>query len=83
MEQKKQSDLAFTKENYILLIAGILLNLLGFFLMMGGKSTSYAQFNKEEIFSTVRITLAPFVIVVGYIVIMYAIMKSGHKKEKN
>lgn len=80
---KNESELAFTKENYIFLIVGLALNVLGFILMIGGGTEDYNTFNKAELFSTIRITIAPMVIIIGYIVIMYAIMKSGHKKEKN
>lgn len=83
MEKNNQaSEMAFTKENYIFLIIGVVLNIIGFILMMGGDSQDYSQFNKEELFSPVRITVAPILIIAGYIVIMYAIMKSGHKKDK-
>lgn len=82
MKENKQSELAFTKENYIFLGIGVALNIIGFLLMMGGKAEDYSQFNKEELFSPIRITVAPILIIAGYIVIMYAIMKSGHKKDK-
>ena len=42
--------------------------------MIGGGSKDPNVFS-EEIFSFRRITLAPIVVVIGYIVIMYAIMK--------
>jgi hypothetical protein len=48
--------------------------------MIGGGTDDYTQFNEDELFSARRITLAPILIVAGYIVMIYAIMKSSHKK---
>lgn len=79
---KDNSELAFSKENYIFLIIGLVINILGFILMIGGGTHDYNEFDKQSLFSTTRITIAPILIVAGYVVIMYAIMKSGHKKEK-
>jgi len=80
MKDKQSIEFAFTKQNYIWLIIGIVINVIGFLLMIGGASPDYAEFNADELFSTRRITLAPIVIVAGYIVMLYAIMKSSHKK---
>jgi NADH:ubiquinone oxidoreductase subunit K len=64
---------AFTKKNYIMMLIGIGLLILGFVLMSGGGTSDPNEFN-EEIFSTRRITIAPMTVVAGYIVIGYAIM---------
>ncbi|PBQ31733.1 hypothetical protein CNR22_08100 [Sphingobacteriaceae bacterium] len=63
----------FTKKNYYVLIAGIALIVLGYLLMIGGKSEDPNVFN-EEVFSFQRITLAPMVCLVGFITIIVAIM---------
>ena len=55
----------FTKENYTWMIAGIVIVAIGMFLMAGGKSENPAEFNQKEVYSTVRITIAPFLIVAG------------------
>lgn len=73
---------AFERKNYILLTAGIALVLLGFVLMSGGASQDPNVFS-EEIFSFRRITLAPFVVLVGYGVIGYAIMYKSKKSKTN
>ncbi len=73
---------AFEKKNYIFLTAGIALVLLGFVLMSGGASQDPNVFS-EEIFSFRRITLAPFVVLVGYGVIGYAIMYKSKKSKTN
>lgn len=63
----------FTKKNYYVLIAGIVLIVLGYVLMIGGKSEDPNVFNKE-VFSFQRITLAPMVCLAGFITIIVAIM---------
>jgi NADH:ubiquinone oxidoreductase subunit K len=64
---------AFTRKNYIIMLIGIGLLIMGFVLMSGGGTSDPNEFN-EEIFSARRITIAPMVVVAGYIVIGYAIM---------
>ena len=65
----------FGKENYIWMIAGLILLAIGFILMAGGKSPNPNQFNDNEVYSTQRITVAPILIVAGFIVEIIAIMK--------
>lgn len=67
-------QLPFTKTNYIYLIAGFVLIIIGFFLMAGGGSDDPAVFS-DAIFSTRRLSVSPIVILSGYGVILYAIMK--------
>lgn len=65
----------FDKSNYMLMIGGVLLILLGFVLMAGGKSPDPNQFNYDEIYSTTRVTVAPILILLGFALEVYAIMK--------
>ena len=65
----------FGKENFIWMIAGAVIIALGFFLMAGGKSADPAQFNDNEIYSTTRITIAPLLIIAGFVLEIVAIMK--------
>lgn len=67
-------------ENYILLIIGFAIIMIGFLLMMGGKSDDPNVFN-PEIFSFRRITLAPIVVLFGFVFEIWAIMKKP-KTEK-
>lgn len=67
-------DFAFSKENYILMIIGFAIIVLGFLLMVGGGSEDPTVFN-EEIFSFRRITLAPIIVLSGFVFEIYAIMK--------
>jgi len=63
----------FAKKNYYVLVAGIVLIILGYVLMIGGGSEDPNVFNKE-VFSFQRITLAPMVCLVGFVTIIVAIM---------
>ena len=73
-------DFVFKKKNYILLISGLVLILVGIFLMMGGESEDPNVFS-EDIFNFQRLTLAPILIVGGFVLEIFAIMlKSDNPK---
>lgn len=69
---------AFTKQNYRLLIIGIIVMTLGFLLMIGGGSDDPAVFS-DKIFSFRRLTLAPILIIAGYVIEIFAIMQKSKK----
>jgi len=69
-----EKDMALTNHNYKLMLIGLAAVLLGFILMAGGGSEDPTIFSRE-IFSFRRITLAPFLVMGGYIFVIYAIMK--------
>lgn len=71
----KTPDFLFDKENYMWMIGGLVLIFLGLFLMSGGKSANPNEFNYSEIYSFRRITLAPIMMMIGFGVEVYAIMK--------
>jgi hypothetical protein len=70
----KVGEFAFGKENYRLMLIGLALIAVGFLLMVGGGSDDPNVFN-PEIFSFRRITLAPILILAGFVVEIFAIMK--------
>ena len=72
--ENKKSDLAFGKENYILLLVGLAFIVTGFILMTGGGSDDPNVFS-EEIYSFRRITLAPIIVITGFVIEIFAIMK--------
>ena len=72
--------LAFEKENYVIMLIGLAFIVIGFLLMSGGGSGDPKIFS-EEIFSFRRITLAPIVVMLGFIIEIYAILKKP-KAEK-
>lgn len=68
------TQFAFEKENYKWMLIGLAVIVLGFLLMIGGGSDDPQVFN-EAIFSFQRITLAPMLILAGYVIEIFAIMK--------
>jgi hypothetical protein len=71
----------FRPENYKILLVGLAINIVGFLLMIGGGSEDPNKFDGEALFSTVRITIAPIFILVGYGVILFSIMKKPKQQE--
>ncbi len=65
----------FDKTSYMWMLGGLALILIGIALTAGGKSADPNQFNYDEIYSFRRITLAPIMIMIGFAVEVYAIMR--------
>lgn len=63
----------FSSRNYTIMIAGVVLIALGFILMSGGRSEDPNVFN-PEIYNFRRIRLAPFLILLGLGLQVYAIL---------
>ncbi|MBQ3186465.1 MAG: DUF3098 domain-containing protein [Alistipes sp.] len=72
--QPENPRMPLTRKNYIILAIGFAIVLLGFVLMAGGGNHSTTEFN-YEIFSFRRITLAPILVVGGFVVEIYGILK--------
>jgi len=70
----------FSKQNYIILLAGVGLIALGYILMIGGGSEDPEVFN-PAIFDFQRISLAPMTCLAGFVTILYAIMWRPKSKE--
>lgn len=66
-------NLAFDRTNFILLAIGFAIVVIGFILMSGPSSTEEA-FN-PDIFSARRIKVAPVVCFVGFVSMIYAIVR--------
>ena len=73
-----KSNYAFDKTNFILLAVGMLVVILGFILMSGAGSDE-SVFN-NDIFSVRRIKVAPVVCFIGFISIIYAIIRKPADK---
>ena len=73
----KKTGFAFGKENYRILIIGVVIIVIGYLLMIGGGSDDPNQFHADEIFSTRRIVVSPIVILSGFVTVLYAIMKKS------
>ncbi len=73
-EINKSQAFAFTRENYKWVFIGLAFIVVGFLLMIGGGSDNPDVFS-EGIFSFQRWTLAPLLVLIGYAIEIYAIMK--------
>ncbi len=67
-----QKAMPFGKQNYIIVLIGIALIALGFILMIGGGSDDPDVFN-ENMFDFQRLTLAPILVLAGFVVEIVAI----------
>ena len=74
----KKNNLLFKKENYRHMIIGVAFIIMGFILMSGGGSDDPNIF-KDEIYDFRRIRLAPALILIGFAIQVYAILKSTKK----
>lgn len=66
-------NLAFDRVNYILLVVGMVVVVIGFILMSGSGSTESAY--NPDIFSARRIKVAPLVCLIGFVSMIYAVMR--------
>jgi hypothetical protein len=78
--EKEINMFAFGKQNFKILFIGLALNIIGYILMIGGGSDDPNVFDAEALFSPVRLTIAPILIIAGFIVMIYAIMKKTKKE---
>ncbi len=67
----------FFKENYRLMLIGLILVLLGLLLMIGGKSKDPNVFDTSEVYSFRRITIAPILILGGLALEIVGIFKKS------
>ena len=77
MKKQENSKFAFNKINYILLGVGVALIIIGLFLMQGGSSEN--PYSSNGMLSVQRITIAPIIMVSGFILNIFAILYSPKK----
>ena len=80
-KEVKKTGFAFGKENYRILIIGVVLVVIGYMLMVGGGTDDPNEFNADEIFSFRRITLSPIVILIGFVTVLLGIMKKSKEND--
>ncbi len=71
----------FGKENLYLMLGGLVVMGLGFFLMAGGKSSGPNQFDYNTVYSTTRITIAPILIIAGLVIEIFAIIRKPKSEQ--
>ncbi len=67
-------EFLFKKENYILIITGVVVLIVGYLLMSGGAQKPN-EYNYDEIYSFRRVTLAPIVVIIGYVIVIFGILR--------
>jgi hypothetical protein len=68
------ANFAFGKDNYMFILAGVVVLVIGYLLMVGGGSDTPEKYN-PEIFNTQRITIAPVTLLIGFGIVLFGIMK--------
>jgi hypothetical protein len=65
----------FEKTNLRWMLIGVVVMALGFILMAGGKSNDPNVFDRNKVYSTTRITIAPIIILAGLVIEIIAIFR--------
>ncbi|MCC5917188.1 MAG: DUF3098 domain-containing protein [Cryomorphaceae bacterium] len=78
--QNPDNTFVFGKKNYIIVLIGLVLIFFGYLLMSGGGSDDPNVFN-PEIFNFQRIRLAPTLIILGFIVQLFAIFSPANSED--
>ncbi len=75
---EQTTDFLFDNVNYKFLLIGIAVIAVGFILMAGGGSDDPKVFN-EDVFSFMRIRIAPTTVLIGFGITIYSIFKKSAK----
>ncbi len=73
-QEENDARMPLSKKNYMFMLIGLAVIIVGFLLMAGGGSDDPSVFN-QSMFNFRRITLAPIVVIGGFAFEIYAIMK--------
>lgn len=76
MSNEKGVPSIFTKDNYRWMLLGLVVMVIGMFLLSGGASNKDPNvFDKNSVYSTTRITIAPIMILAGLVIEIFAIFR--------
>jgi hypothetical protein len=75
-ETKSSRPMLFNKKNFLFFGIGLLTVVIGFFFMAGGQMPDANTFDESIIYSPMRITVAPFLVLLGLGIIIYGIFKN-------
>lgn len=79
--QARAPEFLFDRRNYIIMLTGIVFMIIGFLLMIGGGSKDPNVFN-YDIFNAQRLTVAPIMILLGFVIEVFAIMLKPKAKSE-
>ena len=68
----KQNETVFGRRNYVILLIGSIIIIVGY-LFMSGEGSTHAAYN-PDIFSGLRIKVAPIVCLTGYLINIFGIL---------
>jgi hypothetical protein len=71
----KETTVLFTKDNYLWMAIGAVVIAIGMLMMSGGKNQDPNTFDKTVVYSSARITIAPILVLLGFVIEIYAIFK--------
>ena len=76
MSEQRTTTGIFGKENYTWMLIGILVIAAGMLLMSGGASNKDPNvFDRDAVYSSTRITIAPLLILAGLVIEIFAIFR--------
>lgn len=78
-QEEKEARMPLGRRNYALMLIGVSVIVIGFALMSGGGSDDPTVFNRD-MFSFRRITLAPILVIAGFAIEIFAIMRRPKSK---
>lgn len=78
-QSKPEFSFVFTKTNYIIMIAGLIVLALGYIMLCGGGSDDPNVFN-PAMFNARRLYVSPILIIIGLITEIVAIMYKGKEE---
>ena len=76
-----KNNFAFDKVNFMLLAASMFVVVLGFVLMSGGGSTREAY--DPSVFSALRVKVAPVICFLGFISMIYAVLRKPKSSDND
>ena len=80
-ENSNNQRMPFGAKNYALMAVGVLVIVVGFMLMSGGGNHTATEFD-WSIYSKRRITIAPIVVLLGFVIEILAIMVRFNTKSR-
>lgn len=81
-------NMAFTKDNYRWMVIGFAVIVLGFILMVGKtddifNNSEVLRTGEKSFSSTVKVTIAPIVVLLGFAIEVFAIFKGSKSIQTN
>ena len=71
--KQKETETVFSRKNCVILLMGSVITIVGYLFMSGGGGSPLAAYN-PDIFSGLRIKVAPIVCLAGYLINIFGIL---------